>query len=147
MRIPLSNPVCLPQLDRTGLPGPEDGRLEVAQDPPPGSHACGPPLAGVGDGHLAGRGLRHAPRGRGGPPPGARGPWARLRQPPAELAPAQQDALPPRRHSLLQQGVALLRRLLLRDYLWACVWLRPTPGPDFRTQRVPGLRRVDPGGI
>ena len=24
----------------------------------------------------------------------------------------------------------------------ACVWLRPTPGPDFRA----GLRRVDPGG-
>ena len=52
----------------------------------------------------------------------------RLRRPPAEL--------------LLQQGVALLRRLLLRGYLWACVWLRPTPGPDFRTR----LRRLDPGG-
>ena len=65
-----------------------------------------------------------------------------LRRPPAELTPAQQDALPPRRHSLLQQGVALLRRLLLRGYLWACVWLRPTPGPDFRTR----LRREDPGG-
>ena len=50
---------------------------------------------------------------------------------------AHQAALPPRRHSLLQQGVARLRR-----YLWACVWLRPTPGPDFRTR----LRRVDPGG-
>ncbi len=45
---------------------------------------------------------------------------------------ARQAALPPRRHSLLQQGVALLRHLLLRGYLWACVWLRPTPGPDFR---------------
>ena len=66
----------------------------------------------------------------------------RLRRPPAELTAAQQDALPPRRHSLLQQGVALLRRLLLRGYLWACVWLRPTPGPDFRTR----LRRLDPGG-
>ena len=69
-----------------------------------------------------------------------------LRRPPAELDAAHQAALPPRRHSLLQQGVALLRRLLLRGYLWACVWLRPTPGPDFRTQRVPGLRQVDPGG-
>ncbi len=39
-------------------------------------------------------------------------------------------------------GVALLRHLLLRGYLWACVWLRPTPGPDFRTR----LRGVDPGG-
>ena len=48
----------------------------------------------------------------------------------------------PRRHSLLQQGVALLRHLLLRGYLWTCVWLRPTPGPDFRTR----LRQVDPGG-
>ena len=66
----------------------------------------------------------------------------RLRRPPAELGPARQDALPPRRHSLLQQGVALLRRLLLRGYLWACVWLRPTPGPDFRAR----LRRADPGG-
>ena len=55
---------------------------------------------------------------------------------------AHQAALPPRRHSLLQQGVARLRRLLLCGYLWACVWLRPTPGPDFRTR----LRRVDPGG-
>ena len=66
----------------------------------------------------------------------------RLRRPPAELSPAQQEALPPRRHSLLQQGVALLRRLLLRGCLWACVWLRPTPGPDFSTR----LRRVHPGG-
>ena len=73
-------------------------------------------------------------------------PPGRLRRPPAELDAAQQAALPPRRHSLLQQGVALLRRLLLRGYLWTCVWLRPTPGPDFRTQRVPGLRQVDPGG-
>ena len=73
-----------------------------------------------------------------------------LRQPPAGdplgVTAAQQAALPPRRHSLLQQGVARRRRLLLRGYLWARVWLRPTPGPDFRTQRVPGLRRVDPGG-
>ena len=65
-----------------------------------------------------------------------------LRRPPAELDAAHQNALPPRRHSLLQQGVALLRRLLRRGYLWACVWLRPTPGPDFRGR----LRRVDPGG-
>ena len=72
--------------------------------------------------------------------PGALG--ARLRRPPAELDAAQQEALPPRRHSLLQQGVALLRRLLLRGCLWACVWLRPTPGPDFSTR----LRRVHPGG-
>ena len=54
----------------------------------------------------------------------------RLRRPPAELGPAPQDALPPRRH---------LRR---RGYLWACVWLRPTPGPDFSTR----LRQADPGG-
>ena len=66
----------------------------------------------------------------------------RLRQPPAELTAAQRAALPPRRHSLLQQGVARLRHLLLRGYLWACVWLRPTPGPDLRTC----LRHVDPGG-
>ena len=66
----------------------------------------------------------------------------RLRRPPAELTAAQQAALPPRRHSLLQQGVALLRGLLLRSYLWACVWLRPTPGPDFRGR----LRRADRGG-
>ena len=62
-----------------------------------------------------------------------------LRRPPAELDAAHQDALPPRRHSLLQQGHALLRGLLLRGYLWACVWLRPTPGPDFRTR----LRQAD----
>ena len=66
----------------------------------------------------------------------------RLRRPPAELDAAHQDALPPRRHSLLHQGVALLRRFLLRGYLWACMWLRPTPGPDFRTR----LRQADPGG-
>ena len=69
-----------------------------------------------------------------------------LRRPPAGdplgVTAAQQAALPPRRHSLLQQGVALLRRLLLRGYLWACVWLRPTPGPDVSA----GLRRVHPGG-
>ena len=59
----------------------------------------------------------------------------RLRRPPTALTAAQQAALPPRRHSLLQQGVALLRHLLLRGYLWACVWLGPTPGPDFRTTR------------
>ncbi len=70
----------------------------------------------------------------------------RLRRPPAELGPAPQDALPPQRHSLLQQGVARWRRLRRRGYLWACVWLRPTPGPDFRTQRVPGRRQADPGG-
>ncbi len=66
----------------------------------------------------------------------------RLRRPPAELDAAHRQTLPPRRHSLLQQGVALLRGLLLRGYLWACGWLRPTPGPDFRVH----LRRVDPGG-
>ncbi len=70
----------------------------------------------------------------------------RLRRPPAGdplgVTAAQRAALPPRRHSLLQQGVALLRRLLLRGCLWACVWLRPTPGPDLRTC----LRQVDPGG-
>ncbi len=48
---------------------------------------------------------------------------------PTALTEAQQAVLPP-------------RRLLLRGYLWACVWLRPTPGPDFRTR----LRRLDPGG-
>ena len=73
-------------------------------------------------------------------------PPGRLRRPPAGdplgVDAAHQDALPPRRHSLLQQGVALLRRLLLRGYLWACVWLRPTPGPDFRAC----LRRGPPGG-
>ena len=69
-------------------------------------------------------------------------PPGHLRRPPAELDAAHQTARPPRRHSLLQQGVALLRRFLLRGYLWACVWLRPTPGPDFSTR----LRRVDPGG-
>ena len=37
----------------------------------------------------------------------------RLRRPPAGWTPAQQAALPPRRHSLLQQGVALLRHLNL----------------------------------
>ena len=31
-------------------------------------------------------------------------------------------------------AVARLRRLLLRGDLWACVLLRPMPGPDFRTQ-------------
>ncbi len=61
-------------------------------------------------------------------------PPGRLRRPPAELSPAPQAARPPRRHSLLQQGVARLRGLLRRGDLWACVWLRPTPGPDFRTQ-------------
>ena len=69
---------------------------------------------------------------------------ARLRRPPAELDAAQQEALPPRRHSLLQQGVALRRRWLLRGCLWACVWLRPTPGPDFRTRLSVGLRVAAP---
>ena len=53
----------------------------------------------------------------------------RLRRPPAELGPAPRIALPPRRHSLLQQGVALLRHLLLRGYLWACVGLRQRLAP------------------
>ena len=73
-------------------------------------------------------------------------PPGRLRRPPAGdplgVDAARQEVIPPRRHSLLQQGVALLRRLLLRGYLWACVGLRPTPGPDFSTR----LRQVDPGG-
>ena len=73
-------------------------------------------------------------------------PPGRLRRPPAGdplgVDAARQEVIPPRRHSLLQQGVALLRRLLLRGYLWACVWLRPTPGPDFSTR----LRQADPGG-
>ena len=34
----------------------------------------GPPLAGAGDCHLAGRGLRHAPGGSGSPTPGTRAP-------------------------------------------------------------------------
>ena len=67
-------PVCLPQLDRTGLPGPEDCKLEVAQDPPPGPGPRGSPLAGAGDGHLAGRGLRHAPGGSRGAASGTRAP-------------------------------------------------------------------------
>ena len=57
------------------------------------------------------------------------------RRPPAALDPVLQAAAPPRRHSLLQQGVVILRCLLLRGYLWACVWLRPTPGPDFSSRR------------
>ena len=76
---------------------------------------------------------RHLPPGRlRRPPPGTLWVWTAARQ----------EVIPPRRHSLLQQGVALLRRLLLRGYLWACVGLRPTPGPDFSTR----LRQVDPGG-
>ncbi len=55
-------------------------------------------------------------------------PPGRLRQPPAELHAAHPAVWPPRRHSLLQQGVARLRCLLLRGYLWACVWLRAPRG-------------------
>ena len=45
----------MPAAHRTGLPGSEDCRLEVAQDPPLGPHPCGPPLAGAGDGQLSPR--------------------------------------------------------------------------------------------
>ncbi len=52
--------------------------------------AGGPPLAGAGDCHLAGRGLRHTPRGGGGPPPGAGGLWGA----PAPAAPRRHLNLP-----------------------------------------------------
>ncbi len=52
----------------------------------------------------------------------------RLRRPPAELDVAHQDALPPRRHSLLQQGVTLLRRCCAAISGPACGCdLRPAP--------------------
>ena len=61
----------------------------------------------------------------------------RLRRPPAEADP---DTVLPRRFSLLRQGAACLRRLLVRNRLWARVWLTPQPGPD----RVGGLHGLSP---
>ncbi len=45
-----------------------------------------------------------------------------------------------RRLSLLRQGAACLRRLLVRNRLWARVWLTPVPGPDL----AGGLRCLSP---
>ena len=87
-------------------------------------------------------------------------PPGRLRQPPAELHAAHPAVWPPRRHSLLQQGVARLRCLLLRGYLWpACGSARragpashsflalslPRP-PRSQAPRGPPPRRGGPGG-
>ena len=70
----------------TRVPGPENRRPKVAQDPPAGPHAGGPPLAGAGDGRLAGRGLRHAPRESGSTAPAAR---------PPSLTPRRIGRIPP----------------------------------------------------
>ena len=61
-----------------------------------------------------------------------------LRRPPAKARP------PPRRRrlSLLRQGAACLRRLLVRNRLWARVWLTPVPGPDL----AGGLHCLSPPG-
>ena len=68
----------------------------------------------------------------------ARGlPPGQLRRPPAE---AQPGPLTPRRFSVLRQAAPCLRRLLVRNRLWARVWLTPTPGPD----RSAGLRCLSP---
>ena len=61
-----------------------------------------------------------------------------LRRPPAEARPAPRR----RRLSLLRQGAACLRRLLVRNRLWARVWLTPVPGPDL----AGGLRCLSPPG-
>ena len=60
-----------------------------------------------------------------------------LRQPPTDTRPQPRR---PRRFSVLRQGAACLRRLLVRNRLWARVWLAPTPGPD----RTVGLRCLSP---
>ena len=64
-------------------------------------------------------------------------PWPRCWRSPAEADP---DSLLPRRFSLLRQGAACLRRLLVRHRLWARVWLTPLPGPD----RVGDLHCLSP---
>ena len=69
-------------------------------------------------------------RARGLPP-------GQLRRPPTDTRPRP---LAPRRFSLLRQGAACLRRLLVRNRLWARVWLTPVPGPD----RTAGLRCLSP---
>ena len=81
-------------------------------------------------------------------------PPGRLRRPPAELDAAHQDALPPRRHSLLQQGVATLQQA------YCCVaisgpacgcdlpWLRlqhaPAPAEPRRHLNLPAPSARDP---
>ena len=100
-------PVCLPPLNRAGLSGPEAGRLAV------GAHALA------------------RPRARGSAPAGTdRGHFAggHLRPPPAQADP---DSLLSRRFSLLRQGAACLRCLLVRNRLWSRVRLTPLPGPDW----------------
>ena len=69
-------------------------------------------------------------RARGRPP-------GRLRRPPTR-APSKPGT--PRRFSVLRQGAACLQRLLVRNRLWARVWLTPVPGPD----RTAGLRCLSP---
>ena len=76
-------------------------------------------------------GTRHEDARDRGRPPG------RLRRPPVEGRPPEAA---PRRFSLLRQGAACLRRLLVRNRLWARVWLTPTPGPD----RAAGLHCLSP---
>ena len=108
---------------------------EMAQDPPPGPGPRGPPLAGAGDGHLAGRGLRHAPGGSRGAESGTRAPASAPRRvwsgPPGCVVPASPQPLAAGR------GAAAAR-----VSVGPGVALRPTPGPDFRTR----LRRANPGG-
>ncbi len=63
--------------------------------------------------------------------------------------PRRFESSPPRGHPArppwhVVAGVALLRRLLIRVDLWACVWLRPTPGPDFTTRRRGTLIALPP---
>ena len=103
-------PVCLPSLDRAGLPRPRRGDWQWGRtrrrDPVRvARHLLVLAVATLRAGH----------------------------RPPAEADP---DSLLPRRFSLLRQGAACIRRLLVRHRLWARVWLTPRPGPD----RVGGLR-------
>ena len=65
-----------------------------------------------------------------------------LGRPSPESCPAHQDVWPPRSNTRRSSATPCCKRLWRRGYLWACVWLRPTPGPDFRTR----LRQADSQG-
>ncbi len=136
-----------------GVPGPEDCRLEVAQDPPLGPHPGGPPLAGAGDCHLAGRGLRYAPRGRGGPPPGARAPAPAPRRvdcgPAGGAAPASPQPVAAGRGAAAALAAARLSLGLRVAATYARPRLprAPAPGGPRRHLNLPASLSPHPGRL
>ena len=76
-------------------------------------------------------------------PPCWRSPTARVGRKPPPWPGPRTAAHPPRRLSLLRQGMACLGALLAQGRWWMRVWLRPRPGP----YGPPAVARPGPGTL